>query len=180
MAFTTPATVVAGTAATASYANTYIRDNIAWMATDSPACHAYNNTTNVIATGSNVAVTMNSERFDNSAVHSTSVNTARLTAPTGGGGKYLIGNNIEWQNATSGTYRDVELRINGATYVASNTMSFPSGGLGNDNIRQSVVVVYAMSAADYVEAVVTQNTGGNLNLTNGTQAPACWCFWLRT
>ena len=86
MAFTTPATAVAATALTASFLNVNVRDNIAWMATDSPSCNVYNNANISIATGTNTALTFNSERYDNAAMHSTSSNTQRITAPTGGGG----------------------------------------------------------------------------------------------
>ena len=86
MSYSAPFTAVAGTAWRAADWNTNGRDNIAWLATDSPSCRAYNNANISMTSGAATAVTLNSERFDNAAMHSTSSNTSRITVPTGGGG----------------------------------------------------------------------------------------------
>src|SRR5689334_21709554 len=93
MAFTTPATATAGTVLTASFLNTYLRDNISWLATDSPCCRVFNSATIALTNGVTKSITFDSERFDNAAMHDTSSNTARITIPTGGGGKYMFGVN---------------------------------------------------------------------------------------
>lgn len=177
MAFTTPATAVAGTALTAAWLNTYVRDNLAWMATDSPACRAYNNANISIGNSSDTAVTMNSERFDNAAMHSTSSNTSRITVPTGGGGKYLMGSLMEFAANATGE-RGNHLRVNATTFVSKQVQT-NSGGI--INWTSSNTSVYALSAADYIECYVFQNSGGNLNLAaSGNWSPEVWMFWIRT
>lgn len=177
MAFTTPATSVAGTVLTAAFLNTYVRDNIAWMATDSPACRAYHNTTQSIANATPQAVVLNSERFDNAAIHSTSSNTSRLTAPTGGGGKYLFGASWSWPLNAGGTQRQGRVYINGTTIAAILTLQ-PSASHASEGFITSS---YALSAADYMELWVNQDWGAAQNLNNlANYSPEVWMFWFRT
>lgn len=177
MSFSTPATETAGTILTAGYLNTYVRDNIAWIATDSPAVRGYNNANISWGTGVDAAVAANSERFDNAAMHSTSSNTSRYTVPTGGAGKYLFGGLVEFAaNVTGG--RGVHIKLNATTYIAKSVMQANTdGGTSSATVTSS----YAMSAADYIEMFAYQGSGGFINL-NSTSAysPECWSYWLRT
>ena len=178
MAFTTPRTYVAGEIHTAAHHNTYERDNIAWIATDSPACRAFNSA-NISVTTSAVeqALTLNSERFDNAAVHSTSTNTSRFTVPTGGGGKYIATGSITWAANGSGTYRACSLRHNATTRIGQINAA-PSASHGSD---ATVVAIYALAAADYVEMAATQDSGGALNVNvQANYSPEASVFWFRT
>jgi hypothetical protein len=178
MSYATPFTAVAGTPWKASDWNVYGRDNIAWIATDSPACRAYNSAAISVANATDVFLTFNSERFDNASVHSTSSNTGRLTVPTGGGGKYIIGSNIDYATTFTGVLRASGLRLNGSTYIADQyappiNSAFSSG-------RFTVTAIYSLSAADYVEVRAYQDSGGALNVTaTGNYSPEFWCFWFR-
>jgi hypothetical protein len=179
MAYTTPATSVAGTVLTASYLNTYVRDNVSWLATDSPACRAYNNAAFTHNSSGNwLAVTLNSERFDNAAMHSTSVNTARFTVPTGGDGKYLMAGSLGWASNATGE-REIGLGINGiATFAA-----LQGGALANSSINAncSAMAVYQMAAADFYQMCAFQSSGGSLNVsTQANYSPEAYTFWFRT
>ena len=176
MSFTTPFTAVAGTAWKAADWNTYGRDNIAWMATDSPACRAYHSVAVSLSTGVDTALSLNSERFDNAAMHSTSSNTSRITVPTGGGGKYLFGAVIEYaSNVTGG--RGCHIKLNGTTYIAKMVMQANTDG-GSSSVTNTSS--YAMSAADYVEAFGYQGSGGALNVqSTGNYSPEFWAIWFR-
>lgn len=178
MAFTTPRTYVAGEVHTAAHHNTYERDNIAWMATDSPACRVYKSTSGSIANVTDTSIAFDQERFDNAAVHSTSVNTTRLTIPTGGGGKYIFGGGVEWiANVTGG--RGCHIKLNGTTYIAKFVLN--TSAAGGDTSSLTVTSVYAMSAADYVEMFVYQSSGGGLTLNStGNYSPEFWAIWFRT
>ena len=176
MAYTTPFTAVAGTAWKAADWNTYGRDNIAWIATDSPACRAYNNAALATATGTELALTLNSERFDNASVHSTSSNTSRFTVPSGAGGKYVVTGSITWAPSAGGTYRACALRVNGATRLAQTNQA-PSASHGSD---ATVTAVYSLAAADYVEMTATQDSGGALNVNvQANYSPEASVFWFR-
>lgn len=177
MAFTTPATSVAGTVLTAAFLNTYVRDNIAWQATDSPACRAYHNTTQSIANLSPQAVVLNSERFDNAAIHSTSSNTSRLTAPTGGGGKYLFGASWAWAISSNTNFRQGRAMVNGTTGIGYLTTQ-PSAVHASEGFITST---YTLAAADYFELFVHQDSGAGLNLgSTANFSPEVWMFWFRT
>ncbi len=181
MAYTTPATAVAGTALTAAFLNTNLRDNIAWMATDSPACRAYNTTSQSISNAAAVpgaAVTFDSERFDNAAIHSTSVNTSRFTVPSGAGGKYIMGVGSSWTASAGGNYRQVRLELNGAaTHIGVDTRNGSAGHLS----ESAWCTVYALSAADYFEMYARQDSGGALNLlVQANSSNEAWMFWTRT
>jgi len=162
--YTTPATAVAGTILTAAWLNTYVRDNVAWIATDSPACRAYSTIARTTATGVELALQLDAERFDNAGVHSVSSNTTRFTVPTGGGGKYVCTGSMTWSTQAAGTYRACTLRLNGTTRLAQINTA-PSASHGSD---ATVVAVYALQAADYIELSATQDSGFALNVN--TQA----------
>jgi len=170
--------VTAGQVLTASYLNTYVRDNVSWLATDAPAVRAYNNA-NISITTSGVAqvVTLNSERYDNAAMHSTSSNTSRLTVPTGGGGKYLTGAGFQWGISGAGALRQGYIYQNGTTFVAYDTKQ-PSATHASET---TITTSYALVAADYVELFVKQDSGGALNLTVAANySPETWAVWYRT
>lgn len=177
VAYTTPFTAVAGTAWKAADWNTYGRDNIAWLATDSPACRAYNSATISHATsGVAQAVTLDSERYDNATLHSTSSNTSRFTAPTGGGGKYLMGGQLGFAASAGGTFRQNALRINGATLVIVSSAASSAGLAPTINIS----TVYSLAAADYMEMVGNQDSGGALNMgAASAYQPEAWLYWFR-
>lgn len=178
MAFTTPATATAGTVLTASFLNTNVRDNIAWLATDSPSCRAYNNANISISNGVLTVVTLNSERYDNAAVHSTASNTSRFTIPTGGAGKYVFLGNITY--ATNGTgVRAANALLNGATTITRNTTASAAAAIYGTEL--SFCTVYALSAADYVEMQAFQSSGGALNVeSNPNATPEAGVLWFRT
>lgn len=178
MSFTTPFTAVAGTAWKASDWNTYGRDDIAWLATDSPACRAYNNAAISLANGVTTAITLNSERYDNAAVHSTSSNTSRFTVPTGAGGKYMFMGNVAF--AANGTgVRAINGRLNGTTTLSENSYAPAAASIFDTEI--SFCTVYALSAADYVEMTAFQTSGGALNATlQSNSAPEASIIWFRT
>lgn len=177
MAFTTPATATATTILNAAYLNTYVRDNIAWLATDSPACRAYNNANLAIANAGLTALTLNSERYDNAAMHSTSSNTSRLTVPTGGGGKYIVGGSWGWAISSSGSYRQGRALINNTTGIALLSLQ-PSAFHASEGFITST---YSFSAADYFELAVQQDSGGALDIgVAANYSPEAWMFWFRT
>lgn len=177
MAFSTPQTFVAGNVLTAAQLNTDVRDNTAWLATDSPTARAYNSAAfSHTSTGNSLAITLDSERFDNAAMHDTSSNTARMTIPSGGDGKYLFGGSIEY--ASNGTgLRTIGVRSGGATFIATQTFE----ASGTNVTTGSVCSVYSLAAAAYVEMTSYQNSGGNLNINaSSAYSPEFWIQWIRT
>src|SRR5687768_15816704 len=122
------------------------------------AARVYNNAAISIATATATALTFNSERFDTDTMHSTSVDTGRLTCVTAG--FYEITVNIEWAANATGR-RVVSLRVGGLTTIASLQAMAVSDGTVT---RQSLTTVYELAEGDYVEVLVVQTSGGNLNV----------------
>lgn len=125
----------------------------------------YNNAAITLTTGVPAALTFNTERFDSGSIHSTSVNTSRLTLPVAG--SYLVtGHGSFVSNATG--VRNLDIRLNGATVIASQLLPAASGII----TTVSISTIYQFAANDYIELVAFQNSGGNLDInTAGNYSP---------
>ena len=174
----TPRTWVAANVLTAAQLNVDVRDNGDYMGTSKPNCRAFNSA-NISHTtsGTTQALTFDSERYDRgSGMHSTSVNTGRLTVPTGCGGVYLVGGCIEWASNITG-YRELGVRLNGASLIVD--LSHPA--VNGTVTRQNVGCLYQLTAGDYVELVCNQNSGGALNVqASSPVSPEFWAVWQST
>lgn len=118
-----------------------------------------------IATGTPTALTWNAtDVFDTDSMHDTSSNTSRITFTHAG--VYHITASIAWDVNNAGL-RQTWLNLNGAAtaldYGVDNAPSATKESYGR------VTALYKASASDYVEVMVNQNSGGNLNVL-GTSA----------
>lgn len=129
----------------------------------SAAARVYNSSAQTIGTASTTVLTFNSERFDTNTLHDTSTNTSRLTAPVTG--LYTISGMVTF--ATNGTgRRQLRITLNGTTDLA--IAQFP--GDATLPVRMNVQTIYHLSATDYVELRVYQDSGGNLDTVVGAAA----------
>jgi len=119
----------------------------------------YNSGAIAIANNTWTTLTFDSERYDTDTIHSTVTNTSRLTATTAG--TYLIVLNVSIQDHVSGGTRAAQIMLGGATVLAVD-MHAPSTSAGHPT-SICVSTIYALSATNYVEAQVYQNSGGALN-----------------
>lgn len=117
----------------------------------------YNSANISIANATNTALTFDTERYDTDALHSTTTNTNRLTAPAAG--KYLITGHVEWGASATGQ-RYINVRFNGTTVIAQQHVI----NLNNTVFSQSIATIYSLAANDFVELVVFQDSGGALNV----------------
>jgi len=130
-------------------------DTAAWSTPD--GARVYNSADETIADATGTLLTFDSERYDNGGLHSTVTNTGRLTAAKAG--KYLVTAHVGfWPNAIG--MRTVYLRLNGATYIAIQKV--PAAAVGVHYV--SVATVYHLAATNYVEVLVYQSSGGNLDI----------------
>lgn len=106
------------------------------------------------------AVTFNTEDFDTGALHSTVSNTSRLTVPSGAGGVYLVTATIAFAANATGS-RQLQFYKNGsgvsATFVAP----------GHASLEACITATFlvSLSAADYMECYVVQDSGGALGVS---------------
>jgi hypothetical protein len=130
----------------------------------------YNSANISVANNTVTALTFDSERYDTTSFHSTSVNTGRLTAPTDG--YYAIGAHIVHDANATGV-RSLFLRLNGATFIGAIEVN--AGTTGGRGTVLSVSTTYQLSATDYVEVIAYQTSGGALNvLAAGNYSPEFW------
>jgi hypothetical protein len=115
-------------------------------------------TEQVIGDSSNTKVQYNSESYDNQNEFDSTTNY-RFTAIKAG--YYLIAASVYWHGLTVAKLAQMFIQINGAT--ASQSQKSP--GSTHDEIQKCIDVLY-LAVNDYVEIVVWQNTGGNLNIYN--------------
>ena len=144
-----------GTAPPASWGD-QTRDNFEFLV-DPPACSFYHNTTQSLSDDTTTALLGNSEYFDNGSMHDTGSNTSRMTIVTAG--RYLL-NATVFFDANSTGRRLVYLRVNGTTSYLLNSVAPPASP------TTCVVPVFkslVLAAADYVEVLGNQNSGGALN-----------------
>lgn len=131
-----------------------------------PQVRAYNSAAIAIPNTTVTAVTLNSERWDDTAnpMHSTSANTSRLTCFIPG--LYVIDGHNQWAAAAGGVQRYSAIRI---TFAAGGTTT-PAEQVKTNSAtllhQTSVHEQYRLAAGDYAELVVFQDSGGNLNVTS--------------
>ena len=139
-------------------------------------CALYNSGNFAVANNSDVKVTYDSEVFDTDAFHSAVTNTSRITIPAGKGGKYLF---FAWgQMAANATgYRQTYFWVNNnsATRFAVIKANPISASLTADFYVSGIV---NLVATDYVEHLIYQNSGGNLNLIGGLTDGQFGCIYL--
>ena len=120
----------------------------------------YNDANISINANTTTALTFNQERFDTDTIHDTGSNTNRLTATTAG--VYSIWGQANWAAHATG-YRGVQLTLNGTTAIADTLIN--ASAVPNNTPHQFVSTIYELSATDYIELDVYQNSGGALNVT---------------
>ena len=143
-------------------------------ATSSPTaagCFIYKSTVQTMTNNTYEIITFDAEAFDTDNFHSTSSNTSRITIPTGKGGKYQVNGNTQWANNTTGL-RGIELLLNGTAYI-TNFIAAPNS---DGRCFLTIAVVMSLSAGDYLELDVFQNSGAGLNISGNAQLAKCTNF----
>lgn len=122
-----------------------------------PACRAYRSTNQTIASLTDTALTFDANAYDNGSLHSTSSNTSRITIAVAG--LYHFQFWAQWATNNAGS-RWCYFRPNGSGSFGYCSFPFRANGGHGMNIGAD----YYMNVGDYVEVVVGQDTGGNLDI----------------
>lgn len=162
MAWTAPATAVAGTVLTAAFWNTHVRDNeLEVRGTPAHHCDAYHNTTQTVNATANDVVALNAEAADTSTMHDTVTNNERVTIPAGGGGRYHCLGHVH-RSSGAGVGR-LHLRVDG---TAQRTVH---SSAETDSL---VIAVYlTLTAAQYVD-LTYEAISNNTTIGSATAAHA--------
>lgn len=132
---------------------------------DPPTAQAYNASNLAIAHNTATTLTLNSEAYDTDTMHSTSANTGRITFTTAG--VYIVTLDVVWKNHATGD-RSVAIRKNGTDTLASDTKDAGGADL---SVGHAISILEEFSAADYVEARVTQTSGVSLAVLSESFSP---------
>lgn len=170
MALITPKVFVAGDPLPASDMNTYVSDILGSLE-NPPSCKVYTVTNQSIANNVFAAVAFDAEYWDNSGLHSNTVNNNRVTI--GVAGVYQVNWHIRFVSSATLGYRLVRIMRNGA-YVdevsLGHSASAPvAAGSGCAQVK--------CAASDYFEVWVLQNTGAALSLDAASVPPTLAVTW---
>ena len=131
------------------------------------SCAVYNSTSQTVNNGVTAAIDFDSERFDPSGMHSIVTSPSRITIATAG--KYMIGASVSSSGATS---PEIYLQVNRAS-------SGPRIAVGDGGTGYTLTRLYQMAAADYIELVAVNNTGGSRQIVAaGNYSPELWCYYV--
>jgi hypothetical protein len=121
-----------------------------------------------ISNATDTVLNFDAEIFDTDGIHSNSTNNSRLTCNTAG--LYLIGCSVAFVNNSSGV-RALIPRLNGTTVIGyTNAIAVSGNATG-----MTFSIIYQLAVTDYLELLVQQTSGGNLDVQQTTQwTPVFW------
>lgn len=166
MAYSAPPNFTTGQIVTEANLDT-LSDDITFLA-GPPRCRVYNSAAISVANATDQALTFNSERYDTDTMHSTAVNTSRITFTTAG--LYAVGATLQWASNATG-YRETIIMLGGTTFIAGVSTPAVNGAV----TLQTLSTTYPFTAGQYVELRVYQNSGGALNIEQSSSlSPEFW------
>jgi hypothetical protein len=137
-----------------------------------PQARVYHNAAVVCTTATDTVIPLNSERYDTASLHDVAVNNSRLTAPTAG--LYDIAWSLRFVANAAG-FRQAKVKLNNTTFIAIQAIPPVNGDLTG----LVASTQYRLAAADYVELVAYQTSGGNLNVeAAGNYSPEFSMHWV--
>lgn len=107
------------------------------------------------------AVTFDQEVIDDDAQHSTVTNTSRVTVVATD--VYDIMCAVKWDGDASGSYRRCEIWVNGVDLLDDDANQTPVA----DKVQHVFVPGTSLTAGDYVEVKVQQDSGGTRTIVTG-------------
>ena len=137
-----------------------------------PYCEVTHSTLQNTASATETGLNWDTEVSDPYGMHSTSVNSSRITF-TESTGRYEVGCQVTWAAASSGS-QTIRVLQNDSSGVAQSAAYFPTAGNLDDQV---VGFVRAASTSDYVTVRVVQASGSTKSVSASTVASLK--FWAR-
>lgn len=135
-------------------------------------CKALRTTTQSIPNNTATAIALNAtEDFDTDAFHDTTTNNTRITIPTGLGGYYSLKGSAEWAANTTGS-RILLFAVNGTALPSYHGRERLAAAASGNTVAASASVDLHLSAGDYVELQVVQNSSAALDINGGVLSVA--------
>lgn len=122
-----------------------------------PCCQVFRDSRQIIPNNILTAIEFDEEKYDTDGMHSAGAKT-RITFNTAG--VYLVTLSCTWQPNATG-YRFAQIRKNGVDIIAfdSRDRQESIAAVGHNLACQE-----SFAASDYIETMVRQNSGGNLQI----------------
>lgn len=108
----------------------------------------------------------NTESYDTDSFHDTSTNNERLTVPAGVT-RVRLHASVWWAGNSSGQ-RTATFAKNGSQTFVGNSYDREGSPPTNDMAQEIVSPILSVTASDYFEVQVSQNSGGALNANGST------------
>jgi hypothetical protein len=162
--FVDPQTVsnpTTGQPATAAWGDA-VRDGLVFIATNFPHCSVYNSGAQSCTDDALTKLTANSELSDIGGMHSTSVDTSRITIPSGEGGLYVCTATVSFDASATGE-RLLRFLVDNTTVYVCQELNTNTAGSRGTTINGSRTI--SLAAGSYIEVQVRQNSTGALNCT---------------
>lgn len=119
---------------------------------NTPSFYAYLGSNQVISNATDTKITLDTEGWDTDSAFASN----KFTVPSSEGGKYLFNFSGKTDLAID-TYAYISVRVNNSTVVRSTQGTVKPNATGNALLNSSVIV--SLSATDYVELFIYQNSG---------------------
>jgi len=117
-----------------------------------------------ISNDANVKLQCDTENWDTDSAYDNSTNY-RFTVPSGKGGKYYIQAHVQIPGIDANEFGQIFINKNGTTIEQSRVREQKASA---DRIFQMITAItYSLSAGDYIEVYVYQNSGDAQSATNG-------------
>jgi hypothetical protein len=121
-------------------------------------------TTQIINTGSEAALTFDTESYDTDSIHDNVTNNTRMTVPSGVT-KVRLSMYAQFPTNSTG-YRQIRITKGGSSFTGNPIIRVDASATSVISLTIASAVV-TVTGGDYFEAEVLQNSGGNLTLTGG-------------
>jgi len=119
---------------------------------NTPSFYAYLGSNQTISNATDTKITLDTEGWDTDSAFASN----KFTVPSGEGGKYLFNFSGKTDLAID-TFAYISVRVNNSTVVRSTQGTVKPNATGNALLNSSVIV--SLSATDYVELFIYQNSG---------------------
>ena len=119
---------------------------------NTPSFYAYLSSNQTISNATDTKITLDTEGWDTDSAFASN----KFTVPSSLEGKYLFNFSGKTDLAID-TYAYISLRVNNSTVVRSTQGTVKPNATGNALLNSSVIV--SLSATDYVELYIYQNSG---------------------
>ena len=121
-------------------------------------CRVTNSVAQSISNTTRTALSFDTESFDTSGFHSTTVSPQIMTVPSGKAGKYLITGGVTFATNSSGN-RELYIFLNGGIY---SSVFQPGTSVGSTGMVISDII--DMAVGDYVTLRVEQDSGSTIDV----------------